>query len=49
MENVEVHLVSIITYCETEALRITDQANILAQIEEIIRKDTVILTTKKLT
>lgn len=37
MENVEVHLVSIITYSETEKIRITNQANILVQIEEIIK------------
>jgi len=38
MENAEVHLVSIIVYCETESIEITDQANILMQIEEIIKK-----------
>ncbi len=36
MENVEVHLVSIITYNETNKLNITNQADILEQIEKII-------------
>ena len=37
MENVEVHLVSIVTYNETSKLKITNQKDILAQIEEIIK------------
>lgn len=37
MENVEVHLVCIITYSETEKLNITNQADILEQIEKIIK------------
>jgi len=37
MKNVEVHLVSIITYNETKKLNITNQADILAQIERVIR------------
>lgn len=37
MENVEVHLVSIVTYSETEKLNITNQTDILEQIEKIIK------------
>jgi len=38
MENCEVHLVSIITYNETEELKTTNQSDILAQIKRIIEK-----------
>lgn len=38
MENMEVHLVSIITYNESKNLKITNQENILAQIKDIIEK-----------
>ena len=38
MENVEVHLVSIVTYNETKKLKITNQADIITQIDEIIKK-----------
>lgn len=36
MQNIEIHLVSIVTYNELSKLKITDQADIRHQIEEII-------------
>lgn len=38
IENVEIHLVSIITYNETDKIKVTNQADIMAQIEAIIKR-----------
>lgn len=38
IENAEIHLVSIITYNETDKIKVTNQADIMAQIEAIIKR-----------